>query len=781
MLKITGYSDQISVAPGDSIKFMVNCEHPQYQAKIVRVVSGDLNPEGPGVIEEVIDTPANGTYPGRKQEIYAGSYATVPSSAPLETLGSFSVQVMVWPTTPRKGLQALVSKWSTADSSGFALVIDESGGVALMVGDGDGGVASVSVGKPMVEYEWYLAAATFDADSGAITVRQEPQVEYPTIDDAGAAEQAVSVRPARNKAPLMMAACYGGDTPRGDAAIGKCHFNGKLDSPSIVSGVLSPGESAQILAGNAPTTLAQRVVGSWDFSLDISETTITDASSHRLHGKIVHMPTRGVTGYNWTGEELRWKHAPDQYGAIKFHDDDVYDSGWDVDFELTIPDSMKSGIYAAHLIAGEARDDEEYIPFVVRPAPGKEKKVCFLFPITSYKAYANEHFATDPWPAEIMTHRAVELDKHHIFLNEHREYGHSLYDRHSDGSGVHISSRLRPVLNMRPKAQTMLGGDGSQLWQFNADTHLTVWLEKLGYDFDVITDEDVHYGGTDVLAPYSAVLTGSHPEYYSKSMFDAVFDYTHQGGRLMYLGGNGFYWRVSYHNSAPGVIEIRRSEGGSRAWAPKSGEYYTGFTCEYSGLWRRQGRFGPNVMAGVGFSAEGFDISTYYRRNPDSFDERVKFMFEGIGSDELIGDFGLIGGGAAGLEVDRVERGFGTPPHALCVASSENHTDTYLVVVEDILFNLPGCGGQENEFVRGDLCFFETPNGGAVFSASSMAWVGSLPSNDFDNNVSRLTKNVLDRFLDPTPFPVEKKPAPVMRDCYSWRVQSSTTAAEAAE
>ena len=65
---------------------------------------------------------------------------------------------MVWPTTPRKGLQALVSKWSTADSSGFALVIDESGGVAFMVGDGDGGVASVSIGKPMVEYEWYLAA-----------------------------------------------------------------------------------------------------------------------------------------------------------------------------------------------------------------------------------------------------------------------------------------------------------------------------------------------------------------------------------------------------------------------------------------------------------------------------------------------------------------------------------------------------------------------------------------------------------------------------------------------
>ena len=124
MLNITGYSDQISVAPGDAIKFMVNCEHRAYQADIVRIVSGDLNPEGPGIIEEAITTPVNGRYKGRKQKIYAGSYAIVPSSAPLETLESFTVQVMVWPSTPLKGVQALVSKWSARKKSGFALVID---------------------------------------------------------------------------------------------------------------------------------------------------------------------------------------------------------------------------------------------------------------------------------------------------------------------------------------------------------------------------------------------------------------------------------------------------------------------------------------------------------------------------------------------------------------------------------------------------------------------------------------------------------------------------------
>jgi N,N-dimethylformamidase len=67
-----------------------------------------------------------------------------------------------------------------------------------------------------------------------------------------------------------------------------------------------------------------------------------------------------------------------------------------------------------------------------------------------------------------------------LFWHEHVEYGASLYDLHSDGSGVCYSSRLRPILNMRPKYSSWVGGAGSGLWQFNADTHLTDWLEREG-------------------------------------------------------------------------------------------------------------------------------------------------------------------------------------------------------------------------------------------------------------------------------------------------------------
>ena len=73
-------------------------------------------------------------------------------------------------------------------------------------------------------------------------------------------------------------------------------------------------------------------------------------------------------------------------------------------------------------------------------------------------------------------------------------------------------------------------------------------------------------------------------------------------------------------------------------------------------------------------------------------------------------------------------------------------------MLEDISLNYPGLGGDECDMVRADLVFFETPNGGAVFSTGSIAWAGSLAHNGYDNNVSRLTENVLRRFLDSAPF-----------------------------
>ena len=46
----------------------------------------------------------------------------------------------------------------------------------------------------------------------------------------------------------------------------------------------------------------------------------------------------------------------------------------------------------------------------------------------------------------------------------------------------------------------------------------------------------------------------------------------------------------------------------------------------------------------------------------------------------------------------------------------------------------------------------ETKNNGAVFSVGSIAWGGSMAWNKFQNNVSKITQNVLNRFLDKKGF-----------------------------
>jgi N,N-dimethylformamidase len=49
MLKIIGYGDKLSIAPGETIRFMVSAYDGQpYRARIVRLIHGDANPEGPG-------------------------------------------------------------------------------------------------------------------------------------------------------------------------------------------------------------------------------------------------------------------------------------------------------------------------------------------------------------------------------------------------------------------------------------------------------------------------------------------------------------------------------------------------------------------------------------------------------------------------------------------------------------------------------------------------------------------------------------------------------------
>jgi N,N-dimethylformamidase len=121
---------------------------------------------------------------------------------------------------------------------------------------------------------------------------------------------------------------------------------------------------------------------------------------------------------------------------------------------------------------------------------------------------------------------------------------------------------------------------------------------------------------------------------------------------------------------------------------------------------------------------------------------------EGV-EDEQIGTSGL-GGGAAGQEVDRFDVKLGSPSHAVVLASATDFGADMLRTKEE--FEGTVAFPNPDPFVRADMVFFETPGDGAVFSVGSISWFGALSRNEYDNDVARITENVVRRFLDPTPF-----------------------------
>jgi N,N-dimethylformamidase len=726
-LAIVGYADQWSVRPEDTIAVMVSCEGASYRAEVVQLICGDDSPKGPGYKERPVEHPANGAYPGRRQRINAGSYVLVPANPLLESVASFTLQALIWPTTPGRGAQTLLGRWEPERQAGYALIIDEEGALALWVGDGDRHEV-FSTGAPLDARAWYRISAGYDAETRAVRVLQQPLRERARDQSTATIETAARVVPrAPTRTPFLIAAHVAGE--QAGRLVTGGHYNGKIEAPRLTRRA-DGGE----------------LVAAWDFAREIPGDDIVDVSGNGLDGVAVNLPARAMTGHLWNGEVHRWTEKPEHYAAIHFHDDDLYDAGWEPDFAVSIPRDMRSGVYAVKLSCGDPREDgghEAFVPFFVLPPKGKATApVAFLASTATYMAYANSHHGWDDPLAEITYGSLLDFGPTELFLNARREFGVSTYDVHTDGSGSCYSSRLRPILNTRPK---------HRLWNFGADLHVIDWLEATGQAYDVITDEELNRAGAAALRPYRAVLTGTHPEYHSRRMIQGIEDYLQGGGRLLYLGGNGFYWRIAFHPEKPGVIEVRRAENGTRTWIADAGEYYLSCTGEMSGLWRASG-WSSHRLVGVSFGSEGFDVSSYYRRRPGSFDPRVAFIFEGIGADEKIGDFGAVGGGAAGLELDIVDPRLGTPPHALVLASSENHSNVYLMTPEEIISTYPGLDGIEDPRVRADMVFFETPNGGAVFSTGSIAWAGSLGHNGYDNNVARITGNVLRRFIDPTPL-----------------------------
>lgn len=117
-----------------------------------------------------------------------------------------------------------------------------------------------------------------------------------------------------------------------------------------------------------------------------------------------------------------------------------------------------------------------------------------------------------------------------------------------------------------------------------------------------------------------------------------------------------------------------------------------------------------------------------------------------IGGD-VIGDYGLCAGGAAGFELDRSHWRLGTPMNAVIVARSGPLPASFFTVFEELYGKDTLTGEDPAAMARGEIVYFDTPGGGAVFSVGSITFCGSLwHDGDWQGPVSRMLENVVRRF-----------------------------------
>ncbi|WP_420435621.1 N,N-dimethylformamidase beta subunit family domain-containing protein [Candidatus Poriferisodalis sp.] len=743
--QVTGYCEPWTCRAGESIRLMASSHQPgPAEIDITRIACGDPTRYGPGFDERPAPTAGSWSVELNEQPFVAGSFG-VCALAGVSSASRFGLRLWVMPTLVDRPARIATLRAHALSASNESEPMDAlrlelvDGCVVAVTGAAGDETRLVVDDRPLTRNRWYLVDAEVDLDAGtlsaAVTTARSDSPGRDAVEGSRMSGLAFSAleAPSGGSAATELVNDVSRYGVGGTVRFGTPGGVTSLDSSELWFGAGPGGERFDGRIAR-PRLRAGDIAVRWDLAVNMAGSEVPAAQSGCGPIVLHQLPTRAVTGPAWDGSSHRWADNPSHFDAIHFHHDDLYDAGWETTVETTLPADLESGTYVFRVRSAAGQDR---VPFFVRPAVGaRTADVAMLMPTATYMAYANHRMLFEG--ADFIPTK-TRLRPEHAYIRDHPELGRSHYEKHPDGSGVMFSSRRRPVLNLRP------GADG---WNFTPDTDISAFLEHLEIGHDIVTDEDLHFEGRDAVAPYRVLVTGTHPEYWSTDMLDVLADWQREGGRLMYLGGNGFYWRVAFSDDWPGAMELRRAEDGVRNWQTGPGESYHAWGGEYGGMWRRQGR-APNEICGIGFAAQGFEKATYFVRDPGADSSRAAWILDGVPG-ERIGTSGL-GGGAAGQEVDRYDVRLGSPSHAVVLASATTFGPDMLRTKEEfegsVDFPTP------DPMVRADMVFYETPNVGAVFSVGSISWFGALARDGYDNDIARITANVVRRFADPEPFP----------------------------
>lgn len=168
-LPVTGYLDRLSRRPGERFRAMVSArDGGPVRARLLRVISGDPNPDGPGLRFEDLSHRFDITFDGERQAIHAGSHAVVPR-APHRAEGPCSWSALIW-FAASPGAATIMAEHEAG--AAISLALDADGVVATVTGAG--GAVRLATGGAPAPRRWHRLWLSADPASGRVVVGMQP-------------------------------------------------------------------------------------------------------------------------------------------------------------------------------------------------------------------------------------------------------------------------------------------------------------------------------------------------------------------------------------------------------------------------------------------------------------------------------------------------------------------------------------------------------------------------------------------------------------------------------
>lgn len=525
------YADRESAFPGEKIRFFVSADTP-YKAAVYRLGTSVDDPSFDTLVRK-LDRVAPIV-----QTIHPGSYVHVASGirTPLQ---AFTIEAWVRPWRTDR-LMGVVSQEDKDSSNGWALGIGKDGYVGFYLGDGvseDEALVHRSEPGVVTRGQWHHLVATWDGTEKRLWVDGKL---------VGRWAFAGPLRPGRH--PIRLGAM-------GEQRETTRFLDGDLARVSLLEIAWDDTMVARrYLARGLESVEGQSVLATWGFEAEAG-VDVVDRSPNRRDGVIINRGTWMIGGPSFDASVPRFAdydpaQDPKRGHGLRLASDDLYDCRWLPTLEWQIPPDARSGLYVVRLRwESEGKELWNHATVVVRRSTRlKTAPILLLTATNTWRAYNAAAFGKPrPGPRQLCGTDGLPNG-----VGDPPAF--SFYRGHAGGQGTYQVGRRMPWPASGPYLRY---GDATEYSHLaRADRFAQAWLEQEGYDYEMVSDYDLHREGHRMLGHQVWVING-HSEYWSIEMYQALQKFLANGGRLIVLSGNSLFWRVSY-DPAGEVMECRK-------------------------------------------------------------------------------------------------------------------------------------------------------------------------------------------------------------------------------